>query len=74
MTKDVYESVVTQMRLGQRYNDAIFPMPITLDVSDEVAATMNTNSRVALRDPFFNLIAIMTVKDKYQPNKILEAE
>lgn len=50
-------------------------MPITLDVSDEVAATLKAGARIALRDPRDeNVLAILTVDDVYQPDKALEAE
>ena len=42
MDQDVYNSVVKNLRLGPKYNDAVFPMPIVLDVSSKVrsAATL----------------------------------
>lgn len=73
MTRDVYEGVVNDMRLGPSFGDRVFPMPITLDVSDEVAAGVSPGSQLALRDPFYNLVAVLTVEDKYQPNKAEEA-
>jgi hypothetical protein len=36
MDRETYQSVVEKLRLGPRYNDAVFPMPITLDVSETV--------------------------------------
>lgn len=50
-------------------------MPITLDVSDEIAAALKAGDRVALRDPRDdNVLAVLTVDDVYQPDKALEAE
>jgi hypothetical protein len=37
MDEDVYNSVVQDMRLGPKYNNAVFPLPITLDVSEAVS-------------------------------------
>lgn len=64
--------VVHTLRLT---SGALFPMPITLDVSDELAATLKAGARVALRDPRDdNVLAILTVDDVYRPDKALEAE
>jgi len=50
-------------------------MPITLDVDDELAATLAPGGRIALRDPRDdNVLAILTVDDVYRPDKALEAE
>jgi ATP sulfurylase len=39
-------------------------------VSSQFAATVNAGTQIALRDPFFNLIGILTVTDKYTPDKV----
>lgn len=36
MDKATYDSVVKDMHLGSKYDDAVWPMPITLDVTSEV--------------------------------------
>ena len=43
------------------------------DVSTETAGKYKPGSKIALRDEFFNLVAIMTVSDVYKPDKKHEA-
>ncbi len=66
-----YESVCNDMRLQ---NGDLWPMPVTLDVSEEFAEGVNENDRVALRDPEGVLIAVLEVSDKWQPDLDSEAE
>ena len=66
-----YNSVVENVRLA---DGTLWPMPINLDVSKEDAETLALDQRVSLRDEFGNLIAIMTIKSIYTPNKAKEAE
>ena len=65
-----YEGVVENMRLA---DGTLWPMPITLDVSEETAGTVNEGDRVALRDKTGLLIAVMTVESKWTPDKEREA-
>jgi sulfate adenylyltransferase len=65
-----YDSVVTDMRLT---NGTLWPMPITLDVPTEFAATVSPEQDIALRDQEGVILAIMSVTDKWTPNKALEA-
>ena len=51
-----YESVVKNMRLA---DGTLWPMPITLDVSDSFAGSLNGGDVIALRDPEGVLIATM---------------
>ena len=68
-----YDRVVAESRLASV--DALWPMPITLDLPAAVAQGLGgTGARVALRDEFHNLIAILTVGDVWQPDKMLEAK
>jgi sulfate adenylyltransferase len=66
-----YESVVETMRLA---DGALWPIPVTLDVSEAFAATVEPGQDIALRDPEGVILAILSVSDKYQPNKPREAE
>ena len=70
MTEEEYNGVVENMRLP---SGLVWPMPINLDVSAEVADQYASGDQVALRDQFFNLIAILTIKDIYVPDKVKEA-
>lgn len=71
LTKAEYEGVVSTMRLP---NGSLWPMPITLDVDDATAESIEQGARLALRDQTGLLIAIMTVRDLWKPDKEWEAE
>ena len=66
-----YNSVVSDMRLA---DGKLWPMPITLDVSETFADTVELGTDIALRDQEGVILATMTVTDKWVPNKSLEAE
>jgi sulfate adenylyltransferase len=65
-----YEGVVDKMRLA---DGTLWPMPITLDVSEKFAEGIAPGSRIALRDAEGVILAVMTVSDKWTPNKAHEA-
>ena len=69
--KDDYESVVEEMRLA---DGTLWPMPITLDVSEGFAEGLEEGQDIALRDPEGVILAIMSVSDKWSPDKHREAE
>ncbi|MEL6677585.1 MAG: bifunctional sulfate adenylyltransferase/adenylylsulfate kinase [Pseudomonadota bacterium] len=66
-----YDSVVETMRLK---DGALWPMPITLDVSDAFAEKVEPGQDIALRDQEGVILAILSVSDKWVPNKSKEAE
>lgn len=66
-----YHSVVSEMRLS---DGSLWPMPIMFDLSTDLAGQIEENDRLMLRDREHTVLAIMTVKEKWQPNKELEAE
>ncbi|MDT0682429.1 bifunctional sulfate adenylyltransferase/adenylylsulfate kinase [Roseicyclus sp. F158] len=66
-----YDSVVEDMRLK---DGALWPMPITLDVTEKFAATIEEGQDIALRDAEGVILATMTVTDKWVPDKAREAE
>ena len=66
-----YNGVVDNMRLA---DGSLWPMPITLDVSEEFAASLTAGQDIALRDQEGVILATMTVTDNWTPNKALEAE
>lgn len=66
-----YNSVVSDMRLA---DGTLWPMPITLDVSEEFAEKVEIGRDIALRDAEGVLLAIMSVTDKWVPEKSVEAE
>ncbi|MCE0505224.1 bifunctional sulfate adenylyltransferase/adenylylsulfate kinase [Roseivivax sp. GX 12232] len=66
-----YDSVVENMRLA---DGSLWPMPITLDVSEAFAEGIEEGQDIALRDQEGVILATMTVTDKWVPNKAREAE
>ncbi len=66
-----YDSVVETMRLA---DGTLWPMPITLDVSEAFAAKIEEGQDIALRDAEGVILATMTVTDKWSPDKAREAE
>ena len=71
LTQKDYEEVVENMRLA---SGKIWPIPITLDVSQEFADTVKTKQDIALRDQEGVILAILSISDKWTPNKKREAE
>ncbi len=71
LSQDDYESVVDTMRLA---NGTLWPMPITLDVTEKFAEGVEVGQDIALRDQEGVILATMTVTDKFTPDKGREAE
>ena len=72
MTGSDYEGVCHNMRL---VNGLIWPMPITLDVTEDFARTLTPgSSRIALRDPEGVMLAVLNVEDVWQPDRLAEAK
>ncbi len=65
-----YDSVVETMRLS---TGELWPMPVTLDVSEKFAEGVEIGQDIALRDQEGVILATMTVTDKWVPNKSNEA-
>jgi sulfate adenylyltransferase len=70
-TQADYDNVVENLRLA---DGTLWPMPITLDVSEKFADGVAPGTEIALRDAEGVILAVMTVSDKWVPNKKLEAE
>jgi sulfate adenylyltransferase len=66
-----YEAVLTSMRLA---DGTVWPMPITLDVSDEFAEGVTVGDTVALRDIEGFMLAALHVEDLWRPDLEREAE
>ncbi len=66
-----YDGVVDNMRLA---DGSLWPIPITLDVSEAFAEKVAPGQDVALRDQEGVILAILSISDKWVPNKALEAE
>jgi sulfate adenylyltransferase len=65
-----YDGVVTDMRLA---DGTLWPIPITLDVSEAFADKVAPGQDIALRDAEGVILAILTISDKWVPNKAVEA-
>jgi sulfate adenylyltransferase len=70
LTQAEYEGVVKDMRLP---GGVLWPMPITLDVSEDFAQQVKVGETIALRDPEGALIATLEVSDNWAPDKAQEA-
>jgi sulfate adenylyltransferase len=66
-----YDGVVDNMRLA---DGTLWPMPITLDVSEDFADSIALGQDIALRDQEGVILATMTVTDRWAPDKAREAE
>ena len=71
MGKADYNSVLKNMRLD---NGALWPMPITLDITEEFASKIKDVEKITLRDQEGFTLAILTVTDIWEPNKDEEAQ
>lgn len=71
LTREDYESVVEKSRLT---SGLVWTMPITLDVEEEFAASLSADQRIVLLQDNEFPLAILTVKDVYQPDKQVEAD
>ena len=71
LTEGDYNSVVDYMRLK---NGKLWPMPITLDVSQEFSDSLKIGQNIALRDQEGVILATITVTDSWLPKKKREAE
>ncbi|MGI1660758.1 bifunctional sulfate adenylyltransferase/adenylylsulfate kinase [Palleronia sp. KMU-117] len=70
-TEADYDGVVENMRTA---DGTLWPIPITLDVSEKFAGTVEPGQDIALRDQEGVILAIMSVTDKWSPDKAREAE
>jgi sulfate adenylyltransferase len=72
MSRADYEGVCHDMRLA---NGTLWPMPITLDVTEEFAKKLTPGtSKIALRDPEGVMLAVLNVEEVWQPDRKAEAQ
>jgi len=71
MNRKDYECVCQTMKLS---SGVIWPMPITLDVTEDFAKSLKPGSKVALRDAEGVMLAVLNVEDVWQPERKAEAE
>ena len=71
MGQQDYNSVVRDMRLA---SGVLFPIPVTLDVPLRFADMLAPGKQITLRDAELFNIAVMTVTDIWEPDRMAEAE
>jgi sulfate adenylyltransferase len=71
MNQNDYESVVESMRLQ---NGLLWPMPITLDVTETFAQSIAVGETLVLCDHEQQALALLTVTSCWKPNKTHEAQ
>ena len=71
LSEEDYNGVLDNMRLA---DGTLWPMPITLDVSEDFADKLELGQDIALRDQEGVILGTMTVTDRWTPDKSREAE
>ncbi len=71
MTQPDFEAVCTRMRLA---SGELWPIPVTLDVTEAVADRLSPGQPLALRDPEGVMLAMLHVEDIWQHDRGLESE
>ncbi len=71
MNRADYNSVVENMHLA---DGSLWPMPITLDVSQKVSQTLQAGDTIALQTPEFVPLCNLTITDIWEPDKLKEAQ
>src|SRR5258706_11848756 len=71
MTRAHYEPVVHNMRLA---DGTLWPIPVTLDVTEELAGRLRSGDRPRRRDPEGTMLGAPQVSDVWQPDRGAEAE
>ncbi len=65
-----YDKVCESMRLA---DGTLWPIPVTLDVTAELAETLKPGATLALRDPEGVMLAALNVEGVWQPDREAEA-
>jgi len=72
MNRADYEGVCHNMRMS---SGLLWPMPITLDVTEEFAKNLSPgSSQIALRDGEGVMLAVLSVQEVWQPDRAAEAK
>ena len=70
MGTEEYQGVLRDMRLP---GGVLWPIPVTLDVTEAFAARLDPGEEVALRDPEGLLVAMLEAREIWRPEKTDEA-
>ena len=71
LTEEDYRSVLKTMRLK---DGSLWPIPITLDVTHDFAKEISVGEKITLRDHEGFAIAVLSVRDIYNPDFNEEAQ
>ena len=71
MSRADYESVCDSLQLT---DGTVWPIPITLDVEEELAHQLSPGAWLALRDPEGVMLAALVVEDIWRPDRKEEAQ
>ncbi len=71
MTEADHTEVCARMRLA---DGTLWPIPVVLDVTEEVATGLGPGASLALRDPEGVMIAAIHVEQVWKPDRMAEAE
>ncbi len=71
MGREDYETVCNRLRLA---DGTVWPIPITLDVPDELAAKCPPGTSLAVRDAEGVMLAVLHVDEVWQPDLTAEAQ
>jgi sulfate adenylyltransferase len=71
MTRNDYEHVCKNMRLS---DGILWPLPVVLDVSEEIALKLKDGDMLALRDPEGTMLAALHVAEVWKPDTSAEAQ
>ena len=71
MNRDDYDGVCSKMRLA---DGTLWPLPVTLDVSEELAKGLSKGAKLGLRDAEGVMIAVLTVGDVWELDRKAESE
>lgn len=66
-----YDSILDSMRLQ---DGTLWPIPVTLDVSEKLAADLSPGTSLALRDPEGVILAALEVSEVWRPDREREAK
>jgi sulfate adenylyltransferase len=71
VTEEAYSAILANLRLP---TGVVWSIPITLQISEQEAVGIESETEIALRHPNGSVLALMTVTDLYRPKQPIEAK
>ena len=71
LTRPDYDRVCENMRLA---DGTLWPIPVMLDVSEELARSLDVGGKLVLNDPEGTVLAVLNVEDIWKPDGQAEAK